>query len=266
MGQSWDNHGTIMGQSGDNHGTIMLLYFSLVPGFRGQGLRLVCVHALFPDTHPAVCPLQYGTAMCVCKIYSAFPYCNRRKLGGAKGENNSPYLLGVHHSALVNVQGSHLQHGVVGRAEGIWELVLSQLLSCVLNHTLAASLSIQVPFDLQQIVKPFNKYSYEEQGCNLHCQPLALYHTWPCAGFGSLAVWEREEGRGEEEEGGREGVRGEGRRREGEREEEGRGRGRMEGEREESRRETSKLVDAHLSEQWGTYKRGLPTSTQIGLQ
>ena len=175
-----------------------------------------------------------------------------------------PYLLRVHDSALGNVQGSHLQHRIVGRAEGIRELVFSQLLSCILNHTLAASLSIQVPFDLQQIVNPFNKYSYEEQDCNLHCLPLALYHTWPCADFGSLAVWERRRERGEGNKKGREEREGE--EREGEEgRREGKG-GRMKGDGEEKGRETSKLVYAHLSEQWGTYKHGLPTSPQIGLQ
>ena len=79
-----------------------------------------------------------------------------------------------------------------------------------------------------------------------------------------LLLFGREEGRGERGTR-REGRKGKGRKGKGRREE-GRGRGRMEGDREEKRRETSKLVYAHLSEQWGTYKHGLPTSPQIGLQ
>ena len=141
-----------------------------------------------------------------------------------------PYLLGVHHSALGNVQCSHLQHGVVWRAEGFRELVLSQLLSCILNHTLAASLSIQVPFDLQQIVNPFNKWSYEEQGCcllvtytacHLHYIAHGLVLTLDLLLFGT---GKEEEGRGNKKggqgrggKGRREEMRGKGGRREGER-------------------------------------------------
>ena len=165
-------------------------------------------------------------------------------------ENKSWYLFGVHHSAFVNVKGSHLQHGVVGRAEGIRELVLSQLLPCVLNHTLAASLSIQVSFDLQQIVNSSTNTATRKKvvDCNLHCPPLALYHTWPCADFVSLSVWDGKGGRRKKS------VKewGEGKTR-GRREEGWKGRG-------------SKLVDVHLSVQWWTYKHSLSTSPQIGLQ
>ena len=69
------------------------------------------------------------------------------------------------------------------------------------------------------------------------------------------------EGRGEQEgKGGKgRGEKGRGGEKKGGGEEEWKGTGKKRG-------ETSKLVYAHLSEQWGTYKHGLPTSSQIGLQ
>ena len=202
----------------------LLLYLSLVTGFRGPGLIVcVCVYASisFPDTQIFVpCSTEQ---QCVCVLH--FSILLSMKAGrGAKDENKRPYLLGVHHSALGNVQCSHLQHGVVGRAEGFWELVLSQLLSCILNHTLAASLSIQVPFDLQQIVNPFNKWSYEEQGCcllvtytacHLHYIAHGLVLTLDLLLFGTGKEEEGRAGKGRERE--REEMRGKGGRREGER-------------------------------------------------
>lgn len=58
------------------------------------------------------------------------------------------HLLGVHHSALGDVEGPHLQCGVIGWAEGSWELILVQLFMCIVNHFLTVLPTIQIPLDL----------------------------------------------------------------------------------------------------------------------